>query len=255
MSAPPAGLLHTGVVSHRRHVAPFTHFRYRIWMISLDLDRVEQLGLRLFRQNHAGIVSLQERDHGARDGSKLRVWVEQHLERAGLVDFSHTIRFMLIPRVLGYAFNPISLYFCYDEAGNLGAVLHQVKNTFGHQQPYVLPVAPDTQTVRQSCRKRMHVSPFFDMHGGYRFAFTRPHFKVGENFVLSIRYGTRDSLRLTAHMRLQARELTDRALLRQLLVMPFMPMKVIAAIHWEALKVWLRGARYHKVPLHSQEPA
>jgi len=224
-------------------------------MISLDLDRIEQLGLRLFRQNHAGIISLQDRDHGARDGSPLRPWVERHLQRAGLEAFSHTIRFMLIPRVLGYAFNPISLYFCYNEAGSLGAVLHQVKNTFGDQQPYVLPVAPEAHPIRQTCPKRMHVSPFFDMHGGYRFAFTRPHFNAGEKFALSIRYGTHDSLRLTAQMRLQARELTDHALLRQLLVMPFMPMKVIAAIHWEALKIWLRGARYHKVPLHSQEPA
>ncbi len=255
MNAPPAGLLHTGVVSHRRHVAPFYHFRYRIWMVSLDVDRVEQLGLRLFRQNRPGIVSLRERDHGARDGSPLRAWVERHLQRAELAAYSHTIRVMLIPRVLGYAFNPISLYFCYNESGELGAVLHQVKNTFGDQQPYVLPVAADALPIRQSCSKRMHVSPFFDMHGGYRFSFTRPQFVAGEGFALSIRYGTRDSLRLTAHMRLQARELTDRALLRQLLVMPFMPMKVIAAIHWEALKIWLRGARYHKVPLHSEEPA
>jgi DUF1365 family protein len=93
------------------------------------------------------------------------------------------------------------------------------------------------------------------MQGGYRFAFSRPDFRPGGDFALSIKYGTRDSLRMTATMRLGAAELTDRALLQQLLVMPMMPVKVIAAIHWEALKIWLGGARYHKVPIHTQEPA
>jgi DUF1365 family protein len=251
----PAGLLHTGVVSHRRHVAPLYRFRYRIWMLSLDLDRLEALGLRLFRHNRSGVTSLQARDHGPRDGSALRPWVERQLARAGLSAFAESIRLMVIPRVLGYAFNPISLYFCYDAAGRLGAVLHQVKNTFGDQQPYCLPVAPELGLIRQASPKRMHVSPFFDMQGGYRFALTPPDLTPGGVFALSIRYGLPEAPRLTASMRLVAGELTDRTLLGQLLVMPMMPMKVIAAIHWEAMKIWLRGARYHKVPTHTQEPA
>ncbi len=255
MSDSPAGLLHTGVVSHRRHVAPLYRFRYRIWMLSLDLDRLEQLNLRLFRHDRAGLVSLRSRDHGPRDGSTLRPWVERQLARAGLGAFSARIRFMLIPRVLGYAFNPIALYFCYNAAGRLGAVLHQVKNTFGDQQPYVLPVDQAQGLIRQASPKRMHVSPFFDLQGGYRFALTRPDFTEGGAFALSIRYGLPDSPRLTAHMRLVAKALTDSALLRQLVVMPMMPMKVIAAIHWEALKIWLGGGRYHPAPLHTQEPA
>jgi len=224
-------------------------------MLSLDLDRSEELGLRLFRNNRAGIVSLQTRDHGKRDGTPLRPWVQQQLDRVGLGAFAKTIRFMVIPRVFGYAFNPISLYFCYDGSGCLGAVLHQVKNTFGDQQPYVLPVAQQPGLIRQTSAKRMHVSPFFDMQGGYRFAFSRPEFRSGGHFGLSIKYGTRDALRLTATMGLRAAELTDRALLQQLLLMPMMPVKVIVAIHWEALKIWLGGGRYHKAPPHTQEPA
>jgi DUF1365 family protein len=251
----PAGLLHTGVVWHRRHVSPLYRFNYRIWMLSLDLDRIDGLGLRLFRSDRAGVVSLHARDHGARDGSALRPWVEQHLQRSRLTEFGATIRFMMIPRVLGYGFNPIAFFFCYDAAGRLGAVLHQVKNTFGDQHPYLLPVESAAGVVRQDSPKRMHVSPFFDLHGGYRFAFTRPDFIAGGRFALSIRYGTQEAARMTATMRLQAQELTDGALLRQLLIMPMMPLKVTAAIHWQALKIWLGGARYHPAPAYSEDLA
>jgi DUF1365 family protein len=251
----PAGLLHTGIVSHRRHVAPLYRFTYRIWMLSLDLDHIDALGLRLFCHNRRGVVSLRDRDHGARNGAPLRPWVETQLRRAGLIDCDARIRFMMIPRVFGYAFNPIAFFFCYDQLGRLGAVLHQVKNTFGGQQPYVLPVAPGEGLVRQTSHKRMHVSPFFDMQGGYRFAFNRPDFTPGGKFALSIRYGTPQAARMTATMRLRTDELTDSALLRQLLVSPMMPLKVTAAIHWQALKIWLGGGRYHPAPTHSEEPA
>jgi DUF1365 family protein len=255
MNNPPPGLLHTGLVSHRRHVPPLYRFSYRIWMLSLDLDRIEGLGLRLFAHNRRGMISLHDRDHGPRDGSALRPWVQAQLHRAGLSGCGARIRFMMIPRVFGYAFNPIAFFFCHDESGRLGAVLHQVKNTFGDQHPYVLPVDLGARTIRQDSRKRMHVSPFFDMQGGYRFAFSRPDFAPGGVFALSIQYGTQEAARMTATMRLHAHELTDARLLRQLFAMPMMPLKVTAAIHWQALKIWLAGGRYHPAPTHSEEPA
>jgi DUF1365 family protein len=154
---------------------------------------------------------------------------------------------MAIPRVFGYAFNPIALYFCHDEEGALGAVLHQVKNTFGDQTSYLLPVSRPG-AVRGAAPKRMHVSPFFDLHGGYRFSVDVPDFNRPDGmFTLAIRYGA-DAPRLTATMRLATRPFSDAALLRLLLAMPLMPAKVIAAIHWQALKLWWRGARFHHAP-------
>jgi DUF1365 family protein len=236
-------LLHIGRVAHVRH-APFRHqFGYRMWMLSFDLDSAPQS--RLFRRNLPGLVSLHDRDHGPRDGSALRPWVEAHLARVGLAGFGHRIRLMAIPRVLGYAFNPIAFYLCHDAEGRLGAVIHQVKNTFGEQTAYVLPVDAVSGTIRQAADKRMHVSPFFDMQGGYRFAFSDP---AGDEFRLSIRYGTEAAPRMTATMRLRAQALTDLALARLLLAMPLMPLKVFAAIHWEAIRLKLRGARYHPLP-------
>jgi DUF1365 family protein len=245
----PAAMLHSGSVMHRRHTPMQHHFSYRMWMLSVDLDRLDEVAANLFRHNRAGLVSVWDQDHGARDGSALRPWVERQLAAQGLSAYAARIRFMMIPRVLGYAFNPIAFYFCRDEAGRLGAVLHQVKNTFGGQHAYLLPVAQDgTAIIRQRAEKRLHVSPFFDMDGGYRFAFHAPIFAAGGRFALSIRYGTAAAPRMTATMNLRARVLTDRSLLGQLAVMPLMPMKVVAAIHWQALRLWLRGARYHPVP-------
>ena len=236
-------MLHAGKVAHVRHT-PFVHrFGYRMWMLSLDLDATVES--RLFHRNRAGLVSLHDRDHGPRDGSALRPWVEAQLARAGLLAFGHRIRLMAIPRVLGYAFNPIAFYLCHDASGRLGAVVHQVKNTFGDQTAYVLPVPDARGTIRQNATKKMHVSPFFDMQGGYRFAFSDP---ARREFRLSIRYGAEDAPRMTATMRLRAATLTDAALARLLLAMPLMPVKVFAAIHWEAIRLKLRGARYHPLP-------
>lgn len=236
-------MLHAGKVAHVRHT-PFVHrFSYRLWMLSFDIDAAEET--LLFRRNRSGVVAMHDADHGPRDGSALRPWVEAHLARAGLSAFGHRIRLMAIPRVLGYAFNPIAFYLCHDRQGRMGAVVHQVKNTFGDQAAYVLPVPDHAGTIRQDACKKMHVSPFFDMQGGYRFAFSDPS---GAEFRLSIRYGAEDTPRMTATMRLRASVLTDTGLARLLVAMPLMPVKVFAAIHWEAIRLKLKGARYHPLP-------
>ncbi len=242
-----AALIHRGTVSHLR-LTPRHRFVYRIWMVSLDLDRLDTLGLRLFGHNRAAPIALHDRDHGPRDGSPLRPWVEAALARAGLGQFGAGIRLVVIPRVFGYAFNPIAFYFCYDAAGRLGAVLHQVKNTFGAQVGYLLAASAGSGAIIQSAAKRMHVSPFFDMQGGYRFAFSAPDFTPGWRFAIAIRYGTEAAPRLFATLRLDAAPMTDATLARLLLAAPFGPLKLILAIHYEALRLWWRGARFHRAP-------
>lgn len=242
--------IYAGRIGHVRHVAPQRHFNYRIWMLAIDLDDIDGFAKRsrLFRHNRSGLVSLQDRDHGPRDGSKLRPWVEDALAENGLSAFAARIRFMTIPRILGYAFNPISFYFCHDAQGRLGAVLHQVKNTFGDQVGYLIPVT-DEMTVRQTAAKAMHVSPLFDMEGGYDFTFTRP----GKRFAMKIRYGA-DTPRLTATMALRRGAADDRALLRQVLRMPFVTFRIFAAIHWQAVVTLLRGATFHREPKNGHAP-
>ncbi len=236
--------LYAGRVAHVRHT-PFRHrFDYRVWMMAVDLDRVDEVarGSWLFSHNRAGLIGLADRDHGARDGTALRPYVETALARAGL-GLAAKIVFVFMPRLLGYAFNPIGLYFCYDTDGRLFAVLHQVKNTFGGQIGYIMPVI-GAGPIRQTAPKRMHVSPFFDCQGGYQFALTPP----GETLTVAIDYGTAEQRRLTATLTLRARPFSARSLLRLLIEMPFTPMKVMTAIHWQALKLYLRGAVFHPTP-------
>lgn len=240
-----AAALYAGRVAHIRH-SPFRHrFDYRIWMMAVDLDRIGEVVAksRLFSHNRAGLIALYDKDHGQRDGSSLRAFAEDALRRGGLQAFAQKIIFVTTPRLLGYAFNPISFYFCYDAGGVLGAVLHQVKNTFGDQIGYIMPVQGDGP-IRQSAPKRMHVSPFFDMQGGYRFALTPP----GDQLTVSIQYGAAEQKRLTATMRLAHVPWSDRSLLRLLLQMPFAPMKVMLAIHWQAVKLFVKGAKFHRTP-------
>jgi DUF1365 family protein len=247
----------SGDVTHVRH-APFRHrFTYRVWMLSLDVDALDEVPSRLFRHNARGLVSLQDRDHGPRDGTPLRPWVEAELARAGLSGCAAMIRFMFIPRVLGYALNPIAFFFCHDMDGRLRAVIHQVKDTWGGQHAYVLPVPEDAQggAIHQYARKAMYISPFFDTEGGYRFSFAPPRHEPGGRFLLTVRYGLADTPRLTSTLRLRARPLATGTLVRALLAVPLMPMKVIAAIHWEALRLWLKGARIQpdtSLPAHAK---
>lgn len=236
--------LFSGRVAHIRHT-PFRHkFDYRVWMLAAELDQLDALGAasRIFSHNRPGLLSIQDRDHGFRDGRSLRAYVEQALAAQELSAFGARIVFITMPRFLGYAFNPISFYYCYDDQGRLGAVLHQVKNTFGGQIGYLMPVN-NTGLIRQSAPKRMHVSPFFDERGGYRFALTAPD----EKLMVSIQYGA-EVKRMTATMALRERRWSDRSLLRLLIEMPLAPLKVITAIHWQALKIYLRGAKFHAAP-------
>ena len=260
MSRGPPALLFTGRVAHVRHVAPSNRFAYRIWMLSVDLDRLDEIAAasRLFRRRRFAAVTLHEADHGPRDGTPLRPWITAQLQAAGMADAAARIHFMCIPRLLGFAFNPIAFFFCHDAEGRLRAVLHQVKNTFGDQHAYLMPVAAARapgSLVRQTASKRLHVSPFFDMQGGYRFSFVAPDFNAdATGFALSIRYGTANERRLTASMRLSGAKMTDAALLRAIGAMPLMPLKVVAAIHAQAIRLWWRGARFHRAPPAPNEP-
>jgi DUF1365 family protein len=237
--------LYAGSIAHIRH-SPFRRrFDYRIWMLCVDVDGIDALaaGSKYFAHNRFALAAIHDKDHGFRDGRSLRAFAETALAREGLAEFSARIVFVATPRVLGYGFNPISFYFCHDQAGRLGAVLHEVKNTFGDQIGYLMPVGQDGPVIHQLAAKSMHVSPFFDMQGGYRFALTAP----GDKFTVSIQYGA-EVKRLTATLRLNARPFSDGGLLRLSVQMPLTPIKVIIAIHWQALIIFLRGGKFHRVP-------
>lgn len=243
-----AAALYPARVAHRRLVAPFYRFVYRVFYLLIDVDRVDEAarGLRLFSYNRFNLLAFHDRDHGLREPGGLRRWAEETLDTQGIQLAGGRIRLLCMPRLFGYAFNPISLWYCEHADGSLRAVIAEVSNTFGEQHSYVLasggaPVAYETPLEKDKC---FHVSPFFDLVGRYRFLLSEP----GERLRVVI-HETREGVPiLDASVAGERRELTDRAIAWQVLQMPFMTLKVVAGIHWEALKIWLRGARFHNKP-------
>jgi uncharacterized protein len=243
--------LYTGTVMHRR-LRPKPHrLRYRVAWMLLDLDEIGALPqkLRLFSYNRVNTVSFFDRDHGDGGGRPLRQQVEAHLREAGIAPDGGPIRLLCMPRILGYGFNPLSVYFCYRRDGALNAILYEVHNTFGQRHSYLIPVDPAAgarpgATIDQQCRKGFYVSPFMDMDLSYAFRVVVPDHRVA----VAIRTADNDGLVLAAALAGDRLALTDAALLRILVSQPLLTLKVIGAIHWHALKMVLKGFRLRPRP-------
>jgi DUF1365 family protein len=232
--------LYAGLVTHRRRRPRRHSLRYRVLQGLFDLDELPGLErrLRLFGHNRAAPFSFHDRDHG--DGSgDLRGWVGRQLEAAGLSGPWGGVQVLCMPRVLGYVFNPLSVYFCRDRTGALAAIVYEVNNTFGERHAYVLPAQAGEAVVRQHCQKAFYVSPFMPMELCYDFRITPP----GAGVVVAVSAGDAEGPVLDACFAGQRRPFTDAALLAALATYPAMTLKVIVAIHWEALKLWVGGLR------------
>ncbi len=244
--------LYVGEVRHIR-LRPRNHrLRYRVFMLLLDLDELPALfaRLRLLAKGRFGLTSFEAADHGQRDGGSLRDEVAARLAEAG-VPAGGAIRLLCMPRVLGHGFNPLSLYFCHRPDGSLAAILYEVTNTFGDRHSYLIAVAPGEEVVvRQEAAKRLHVSPFMDMDLTYRFTVRPPGNGVAVHIVVEDDEGPM----LVAAFAGERRALTDAALLRAWLAHPLMTLKVVGAIHWEALWIWLKGVAYRRRPAPPAEP-
>ena len=173
----PASAIYVGRVGHAR-TRPRRHaLNYAIFMLLLDLDEVAGLAARSrwFSLERFNLLGFHPRDHGDGSDAPLREQVERHLDGAGLSIEGGAIRLLCLPRVLGYVFNPISLYFCHRRDGRLHAILYEVNSTFGERHTYLAPVAADgSAVVRQSADKRLHVSPFMAMELRYTFRVEPP---------------------------------------------------------------------------------
>lgn len=233
-----AGAVYVGDVVHKRARPKRHSLRYRVFSMLVDLDQLESLDekLRFFSLNRFNLVSLVTRDFGARDGSSIATFMRAKAAGAGVHDIAR-IRMLAYPRLLGFAFNPITVYYCEDAQGVVRFMAYEVSNTFGEHHFYQAGVTPQDGEIRHEASKALYVSPFNTMEGTYRFAVRPP----AETVFMGITLSDAEGGLLTAWFEGERRPLSDATLLKLLLAYPFMTAKVVAGIHWEALLLWLKG--------------
>jgi uncharacterized protein len=247
-----AAVLYAGKVMHQR-MKPFGHrFEYSVFSLLIDLDQLEKAGTlsRLFSIDAFNLGSFHQADHidprisPVQDG--IRAYVDRLFETAGAKRPARVTLFAY-PRILGHVFNPIALYYAYDDARKLSGMIYEVRNTFGERHTYVCPVEHGELTqagLRQSQTKHFHVSPFMDMKAQYNFRLTPP------SATLNFRILERDDEGplLSATFSGTAKSLTTKNFMAHMVRIPFLGLKIVAGIHFEALKLWLKGAKFRRSP-------
>lgn len=237
-----------GAVMHERHVQADNRFVYPAAFLRLPLSRLDRLRVPLLGIDRGNLFAVLSRDHGARDGSPLLPWLRALLAERGLAAACDgEVVLQTMPRVLGYVFNPVSFWFCHDRDGALRVVLAEVNNTFGERHNYLVH-HPDLAPIRPgdtlTARKVFHVSPFFPVGGEYRFRFDGR----GAIHAVAIELWDGGVRQLSTRLSGRAEPLDGRAMSKWLLRHPFMTLGVIARIHWQALRLAVRRARFHRKP-------
>lgn len=238
--------LYTGSVFHRRYGAVEHAFRYPALFLCFPLSGRDRLAGGLMGYNRFNLFSFHEADHG--DGKDALAWIHGVMREAGLAPVTDgDIWLQTQPRVLGFVFNPVSFWYCHDRDGRLRVVLAEVNNTFGERHGYLL-TAPDqgeiTSRTEPVCRKVFHVSPFMAVEGEYRFRFHRDDHRR----TVGINYHGDGALKLKTVVTGEARPLTAAELLKALASQGWSTLLVVLRIHGQALKLWRKGAVFHRKP-------
>jgi DUF1365 family protein len=254
-AAVPAGAnaaqLCVGQVRHKR-LRPRAHFfSYGIYYLRLPLRSMGEggFGARLLSRNRFNLLSFYDRDHG--DGEQpLLAWIDALLRGEGVADADGEIWLQTMPRVLGYVFNPISFWFCHRADGALRAVLCDVRNTFGERHLYLLETgAAIPFGAELGARKVFHVSPFCQVQGGYRFRFMRAaRPRHGERHLACVDYDDDGGALLQTSLSGRDCGTGDLAVAGAFLAYPLMSFGVLAKIHWQALRLWLRRLPFFPKP-------
>jgi DUF1365 family protein len=236
-----------GRVFHCRR-RPVRHaFAYPVFFLRLPLATMAGAGRGLFSVDRWNVLSLLSRDHGPRDGSPLEPWVRARLEEAGVRNADGEILLQAFPRMLGYVFNPIAMFYCHDRAGSLRAVLCEVSNTFGERHNYLLSHRDGRPIAARDwlrAEKAFHVSPFCEVRGFYRFRFSGD----ASGQFARIDYDDGEGKLLVTAIEGRAEPIGARSLAKALLGYPLMTTGVTARIHWQALRLWLKRVPFFSKP-------
>jgi len=234
--------IYNGIVTHKRY-KPVKHFlKYKTFSFFIDLDEIEKLDKNniIFSFNRFNIFSFYNRDHGNRDGKSLKNWVMDNLIKFKISENINKIQLLCYPRIFGYVFNPLSIFYCYQDE-KLKVIFYEVKNTFNEQHTYIFKVN-DSNIVIQKCKKKFYVSPFMNMDTYYSFRLLNPDEKLS----VSIEQTDKKDTILTAVQTGERKDFNLKQLVVNFFKYPLMTIKIISAIHFEALLLWKKGAIYRK---------
>ena len=234
--------IYNGEVTHTRF-KPVRHFlKYKTFSLLIDLDEINLLdkSIGIFSHNKFNIFSFYDKDHGDRDGSNLKDWVISNLKKFRIKENITNIKVLCYPRILGYVFNPLSIFYCYEK-DKLVAIFYEVKNTFNEQHTYIFKIKNNEEII-QKCRKKFYVSPFMDMETFYNFKLLNPNDKLS----VFIKQTDADGTILTATQTGDKKEFSFKQLAINFIKYPLMTIKIISSIHYEALLLWKKGAIYRK---------
>ena len=236
--------IYNGAVIHKRFKPKKHFFKYNVFSLLIDLSELEDLDKRVkfFSFNRFNLVSFYEKDHGHRDGSSLVEWIKKNLNENDINSKDIRIKLLCYPRIFGYVFNPLSVFFIYDSSEKLISILYEVKNTFGEQHTYIFKVKDDANLFQHNCSKKFHVSPFIEMNCNYFFRILKPGEKIS---VIIDQYQTDEKI-LYASQDGKRVDFTSKELLKSYLKHPLMTFKIISAIHYEAFKLWTKGIKFIK---------
>jgi DUF1365 family protein len=238
-----------GKVMHQR-LRPLLHrFVYPIFFIRVNLAETDRLGSSIFGINRFRLMSLYFKDYGPRDGSDLLIWIRQLLKKHS-IHADGDIFLQTMPRIFGYAFNPISIWYCHDDQGQLAAVLTEVNNTFGEHHMYLLQAA-DGQAIQKNStltsQKMMHVSPFCEVKGSYEFRFDERE----SSCLVKIDYKDAEATLINTAIHGRKISFNSTNLLKVLLRQPFLTFGVMWRIHWQALLLWRKRVPFFRQPTSS----
>ena len=234
--------IYNGEVNHTRF-KPVKHFlNYKTFSLFIDLDEIEQLdkSISIFSHNKFNIFSFYNKDHGDRDGNCLKKWVMSNLQKYKIEGNISKIKILCYPRIFGYVFNPLSIFYCYEN-DKLKSIFYEVKNTFNEQHTYIFKIK-DGEEIKQKCKKKFYVSPFMDMETFYNFKLIDPNQRLS----VMIKQTDAEGTVLTATQTGYKKEFNFKQLLINFFRYPLMTLKIISSIHFEALLLWKKGAIYRK---------
>lgn len=232
--------IYIGMVTHKR-VRPIDHaLNYRVFSLLLDCDNLDALdqSTKLFSHNRFNLISIHDRDYG--DGTDLSEYLKNIAEKAGMDAEIKRFKMLCYPRVLGYVFNPITVYYGLDADGRTRLSIYEVSNTFGERKSYVIPAEPDgSGHVWQQCPKQFFVSPFNVVSGVYSFHLS----PLADDLTLGVVLKDDEKPVLRAHFHGKRKSFSDKNLLTALAQTGMMTLKVVIGIHYEAAKLWIKGLR------------